>query len=243
MTRALFVFFVVFAYLFLVGPICIVYAVLRGNADILYRVGRLGCCMGIKLAGIKLNIKGRSHVDPKKTYLFLANHQGNCDPPALLLAIPQNVKFMVKKELNKVPVLNIVMRLGDFVFIDRKNRPSALQGMNQAVTQMQRGDSFLVFPEGTRTRNGKMGPFKKGPFLMALQAGVSILPITISGSYEVMPPTKFRLTPGTITVTFHPKIETRGLSPSSREALMQEVRRTIRSELEETERPVLNARN
>lgn len=78
---------------------------------------------------------------------------------------------------------------------------------------------------------------------MALQAGVSILPITISGSYQVMPPTEFRLTPGTITVTFHPKIETRGLSPSSREALMQEVRRTIRSELEETERPILNARN
>jgi 1-acyl-sn-glycerol-3-phosphate acyltransferase len=243
MARALFVFFVVFAYLFLVGPICIVYAVLRGNADILYRVGRLGCRMGIKLAGIKLNIKGRSHVDPLKAYLFLANHQGNCDPPALLLAIPQNVKFMVKKELNKVPVLNIAMRLGGFVFIDRKDRPSALQGMNQAVAQMQRGDSFLVFPEGTRTRSGKMGPFKKGPFLMALQAGVSILPITISGSYQVMPPTEFRLTPGTITVTFHPKIETRGLSPSSREALMQEVRRTIRSELEETERPILNARN
>ena len=237
MARALFVVVCVFAYLFLVGPICIVYTALRGNSDFLYRMGRLGCRMGIKLAGINLNIKGLDHVNPSRTYLFLANHQGNCDPAALLLAIPHNVRFIVKKELNRLPILNVAMRQGGFVFIDRKDRSSALQGMNQAVAQMQRGDSFLVFPEGTRTRSGSMGPFKKGPFFMALQAGVPLLPITISGSFQVMPPTKLRLNPGTITLTFHPEIETRGLSPSSRETLMEEVRQTISSELKETGSP------
>jgi 1-acyl-sn-glycerol-3-phosphate acyltransferase len=227
--------FILFVYLFLVGPIGILWTLLRSNSNALYRIGRLGCFIGIKVVGIKLNIKGLEHLKPGKAYLFLANHQSNCDAPALLLAIPRNVRFIVKEELNKVPVLNTCMRLGGFVYIDRTDRSSAVSGMNQAVAQMRRGDSFLVFPEGTRTRTGRMGRFKKGPFMMALQAEVPIVPITILGSFEVMRPTQFRLIPGTITVTFHPEIETRGLGLSSRESLLEETRKRISSALNETE--------
>lgn len=242
MVRTLVVVAIIFVYLFLVGPVGILYALLRGKPNILYHAGRLGCRIGLKLSGIKLQIKGLEQVDATKTYLFVANHQSNCDPPALFVTIPQKVRFLLKKELEKIPVLGRVMKLGGFVFVDRQDRVSAIQAMNQAVAQMQQGESFLVFPEGTRTRTGKMGSFKKGPFVMALQAGISIMPITIAGSYDRMPPAGFRITPGVITLIFHPAMETQALPFSSREILMEEVWRTIASELGEVRPGALRSR-
>jgi 1-acyl-sn-glycerol-3-phosphate acyltransferase len=213
----------VFGYIFLVGPFSIVYALVRGKPDIVYQAGRLGSRIGLTLAGIKLEIKGQEQLEPGKTYLFVANHQSNCDPPALLVAIPRDVRFIVKKELERIPLLSSAMRIAGFVFIDRKDRVHAVQEMSHAVAQMQRGDSFLVFPEGTRTRTGQMGPFKKGPFIMALQAGIPIVPTSLSGSFDVMPPAQFRIRPGTIKVTFHPPVEVRGLGSDDRDTLMNEV--------------------
>jgi 1-acyl-sn-glycerol-3-phosphate acyltransferase len=149
---------------------------------------------------------------------------------------------MLKKELRKLPFLGKIMRLGGFVFIDRKDRASALQGMEEAVAQMKEGHSFIAFPEGTRSRTGRMGPFKKGPFIMALQAGVPIIPMTISGSYEVMPPGRLKINSGTIRVVFHPEIETNGLGLIQREKLMTEVASIIASRLEDHEQPLVAVR-
>ncbi len=241
MLRALIVVCVVFGFAFLVGPFCIVYALIRGKPDILYGAGRLGCRLGMKLAGTKLQVRGLEQVEPHRNYLFVANHQSYCDPPALFITIPQNARLILKKELRKLPVVGTVMKLGGFVFIDRKDRGDALAGMNQAVRQLQHGDSFLVYPEGTRTRTGKMGPFKKGPFIMALQAGVPIIPVTVSGSFEIMRPTQFKLTPGTITLTFHSAIETKGLGSNHRDPLMEKVWKTIAMELGESESAFMKA--
>jgi 1-acyl-sn-glycerol-3-phosphate acyltransferase len=229
MLRAVLVVSTVFVYIFLAAPFSILYALVRGKPDIIYQAGRLGCRMGLMLAGIKLEIRGQEQVEPGRTYLFVANHQSNCDPPVLLMAIPRDVRFIVKKELQRIPLLSSAMRIAGFVFIDRKDRVNALQEMGRVVAQMRQGDSFLVFPEGTRTRTGQMGPFKKGPFIMALQAGISIIPTSLSGSFQVMPPTPFRIRPGTVKVSFHPPVETKGLDMDKRDALMKEVWETVAS--------------
>jgi 1-acyl-sn-glycerol-3-phosphate acyltransferase len=242
MIRTLFAIVVVSLYLLLVGPLSILYVLLGGNSKILYSVGRAGCSLLTRAAGIAVEIEGLGHVKAGKTYLFLANHQGNCDPAALFPAIPRNVRFMLKKELRKVPFLGKIMKLGGFVFIDRKDRASALQGVEEAVAQMKEGHSFIAFPEGTRSRTGRMGPFKKGLFIMALQAGVPIIPVTISGSYEVMPPGRFRIRSGTIRVVFHPEIETKGLGLNQREKLMTEVESVIASGLKGHEQPLVGVK-
>src|SRR5262249_8791238 len=152
--------------------------------------------------------------------------------------IPRDVRFLLKKELRKIPFLGTIMKLGGFVFIDRKDRVSSLKGMEEAVAQMKAGHSFLAFPEGTRSRTGRMGPFKQGPFIMAIQAEVPIIPMTVSGSFDVMPAAQLKINPGTIRVVFHPQIATKGLSLSQREGLMTEVTRVISSQLKEHEQPL-----
>ena len=233
MLRTGLVAFVIFGLIFLLLPFLIVIAWLRRKPDILYAGARLASRLGLKLGGVHLQVHGLHQVDRRKTYLFVANHQSYFDPLALLATIPQDPRFIVKQELYKVPILNIGMKLGRFVFIDRKDRGDSLRGMNQAVVQLQQGESFLVFAEGTRTRSGKMGAFKKGPFVIALQSGVPIVPITISGSYDVMPPTRFRIKPGTVTLTFYPPVETRGLKSNDRDALKEKIQNIVASNLAE----------
>jgi 1-acyl-sn-glycerol-3-phosphate acyltransferase len=223
MLRAVLVVSLIFSLIFFFLPFVILVARLQAKPDALYSVGRLGIRLGFRLAGIKLKIQGLERIDFTRSYLFLANHESLCDPPALILAIPQDVKFILKKELSRVPILNWAMKYARFIFINRKDRIQSVRSLNQAVRQMQQGASFLVFPEGTRTRTGKMGEFKKGPFVMAIQAGVPIIPVRVSGSFQVMPPTAFRINPGTIVLQFYPPMETAGLSTNDRETLRNKV--------------------
>ena len=123
------------------------------------------------------------------------------------------------------------MEMGGFVFIDRKDRVQSVSGMKQAVRQLQQGHSFLIYPEGTRTRTGELGPFKKGPFIMAIESGTPIVPISVKGSYEIMPPHRFTVKPGTVVITFHPPIATNSLQLADRERLTERVRETIASAL------------
>ncbi|MEW5976701.1 MAG: lysophospholipid acyltransferase family protein [Acidobacteriota bacterium] len=229
MIRTILALTVVFGFTFLVGPPGMLVALFQRNPRVLYTLGRTGCRLGFRLAGIRLVVKGSEWVDPSRTYVFLANHQSNTDPPALLLAIPHDVKLILKKELGRIPVLNWVMRQGGFIFIDRSDRTNAIQGMTRAANQLARGDSFLIFPEGTRSRSGELGKFKKGPFVIALQAKVPILPVTVSGSYDIMPPGRLRIVSGTITVTFHPPVETQDLTLDHRESLMDQIWNAIDS--------------
>ena len=235
MIRTVLTIVVVSLFLLVVGTVGVLYVWLGGSSKLLYSIGRVGCSLLTRTAGIRVKIEGLDQVKPGRTYLFLANHQGNCDPAALFPAIPRDARFILKKELRQVPVLGTIMKLGGFVFIDRNDRTSALKGMEEAVAQMKQGHSFIAFPEGTRSRTGRMGAFKKGLFVMALQAGVPVIPISISGSYKVMPPGRLRIKSGTIRLVFHPEIATEGLGLNQRENLMTEVAQVIASDLEDHE--------
>ena len=238
MLRAFFVVFGVAIFLFLVGPFCVLYALVRRSPDILYAAGRAGSRLGLYLGGVKLVIRGRENIESGRPFLFLANHQSYCDPPALFVSIPRNVRLILKKELRRVPLLGLIMEMGGFVFIDRKDRVQSIGGMKQAVRQLQQGHSFLIYPEGTRTRTGELGPFKKGPFIMAIESGTPIMPISVKGSYDIMPPNRFRVKPGTVVITFHPPIATNRLLLADREGLTERVRETISAALAEVEPPV-----
>jgi 1-acyl-sn-glycerol-3-phosphate acyltransferase len=237
MLRAFFVVFGVAIFLFLAGPFCVLYALVRRSPDILYAAGRAGSRLGLNLGGVKLVVRGRENIEPGRPFLFLANHQSYCDPPALFVTIPRNVRLILKKELRKVPLLGLIMEMGGFVFIDRKDRIQSVGGMKQAVRQLQQGHSFLIYPEGTRTRTGELGPFKKGPFIMAIESGTPIMPISVKGSYEIMPPNRFRVRPGTVVITFHPPIATNRLLLADREELTERVRETISAALAEVDAP------
>jgi 1-acyl-sn-glycerol-3-phosphate acyltransferase len=143
------------------------------------------------------------------------------------------VRLILKKELRKLPLLGLIMEMGGFVFIDRADRVQSIGGMKQAVRQLQQGHSFLIYPEGTRTRTGQLGPFKKGPFIMAIESGIPIVPITVKGSYEIMPPGHFRVRPGTVVLTFHPPVATHDLAAADREALTERIREMIAAGLDE----------
>ena len=237
MLRAFLVVIGVAIFLFLIGPFCVLYALIRRSPDILYSAGRAGSRLGLLLGGVTVIVRGREHIETGTPFLFLANHQSYCDPPALFVTIPRNVRLILKKELRKLPLLGLIMEMGGFVFIDRKDRVQSIVGMKQAVRQLQQGHSFLIYPEGTRTRTGELGPFKKGPFIMAIESGTPIVPVSVKGSYEIMPPDQFRVRPGTVVVTFHPRISTNALLLADREELTERVRATIAAALVESGSP------
>lgn len=213
-------------------------AVLCGTPDILYRLGRLGCCLGLRLAGIRIQTEGLEFIAFGQNYLFLANHQSYCDPPALIARVPRNVRLVLKKELRRIPLLGAIMSLGGFIFIDRRQGTKALKQMLAGAHQIRQGHSFLIYPEGTRTRTGRLEDFKEGPFALAIESGVPIIPVTVSGSFAIMPPLQLRLKPGTIKLTFHRPITTTGLRQSNRHSLINQVRQAIILSLQDSEKPI-----
>lgn len=232
MLRTLLVVLIGCGYTVLALPFAIIYAFVTRRPHCLYSVARQGFRLAMAVGGIRLKVEGHNPENITSTYLFVANHQSYCDPAAVFLALPHyDMRFMVKKELWGVPLLNVGMWLAGYVFVDRSSGFKARRSMTLAVGRLQSGHPFLVFAEGTRSRTGKLAPFKRGSFQLALEAGVPILPITIVGSYELLPPSKFRISPGAIRIVLHPPIETKHLASSDLRPLMKQVRDVIASAL------------
>jgi 1-acyl-sn-glycerol-3-phosphate acyltransferase len=154
------------------------------------------------------------------------------DVPAVLIHLPGEVRTLAKRELFRLPVLGVAMKLGGFVPVDRSNRQAAVASVQEATEVARSGASFLIAPEGTRSRTGKILPFKKGAFYMAIDSGVTILPISVKGAFELMPPGSFAIRSGTIEVIFHEPIPTAGFRHEDRRSLMEEVRNRIAEPVE-----------
>jgi 1-acyl-sn-glycerol-3-phosphate acyltransferase len=143
--------------------------------------------------------------------------------------IPRRMSVMVKKELFRVPILARLMRFGSLVPVDRRNRESGISAVRSAADAIRQGLNMTIYVEGRRSFDGKLLPFKKGPFYLAEECGVPVVPVTIVGSHYVMPKKRFAIKPGTVTVIFHPPIEPKDFG--SRECLMEKVRKAIESGL------------
>lgn len=202
---------------------------LSGNADFLYRVAMWLAWTGVQLTGVKVEIKGLERFDPKQTYIYMCNHTSNLDPPIVVPMIPRRSSVLVKRELFRVPIVGRAMRLGDLVPVDRANRDAAIASVERAAAVMKKGLNMVVFPEGTRSYDGKLLPFKKGPFYLAMESGFPVIPMTIVNSHELWPKGKLGIKKGTVTVVFHAPIDPKQFS--DRDALMAVVRSTIESAL------------
>jgi 1-acyl-sn-glycerol-3-phosphate acyltransferase len=205
------------------------WTLLTGDVSLLYRMTMWGAWTGVKLAGIRVKRVGLDKLDASRTYIFMANHVSNVDPPILMPLIPRRMSIMVKKELFRVPVLARLMRFGSLVPVDRGNRESGIAAVRAAAEVIRQGINMAIYVEGHRSFDGKLLAFKKGPFYLAEGCGVPIVPVTIVGSHYVMPKKRFAIKPGTVTVIFHTPIEPKDFG--SRECLMAKVRKAIDSGL------------
>jgi 1-acyl-sn-glycerol-3-phosphate acyltransferase len=184
---------------------------------------------GVRIAGVKVETIGLEKLDPARNYIFMSNHISNLDPPITLPLIPRRTSVMVKKELFKVPILGHIMLIGSLVPVDRANRDSGITALRDAVKVIEQGLNMTIYVEGKRSFDGKLLPFKKGPFYLAEECKVPIVPVTISGTEAVMPKARFAIRPGTVTVEFHDPIEPSDFG--ERDCLMAKVRASINSGL------------
>ena len=164
----------------------------------------------------------------------MSNHASNLDPPIEIPRIRERCSVLVKKELFRVPILGTGMRMARLVPVDRSNREAAIESVQEGVEVLRTGLHMMIYPEGTRSPDGKLLPFKKGPFHLAMESGVPIIPMTILGTYEAWPKHRFSLKPGVVTVVYHPPVDPREFS--DRDALMAAVRGSIASSLPEERR-------
>jgi 1-acyl-sn-glycerol-3-phosphate acyltransferase len=205
------------------------WTLITGNVNFLYRMGMWGAGTGVRIAGIRTRTVGLDKLDPQQTYIFMSNHVSNIDPPLLLPLIPGRTSVMVKKELFKYPLLGRTMRFGSLVPVDRGNRESGIAAVRYASQVIRQGLNMTIFVEGKRSFDGKLLPFKKGPFYLAEECGIPVVPVTIAGTHFIMPKRRFAIKAGVATVIFHDAIEPKDFG--SRECLMQKVRRAIDSGL------------
>jgi len=205
------------------------WTLLTRNASFLYRVGMRSAWTGIRLAGVRVRTVGMERLDPQGTYIFMSNHVSNLDPPILLPLIPRRTSVMAKKELFDYPLLGRAMRLGSLVPVDRGNRDAGIAAVRAAGEVIRQGINMTIFVEGKRSFDGKLLPFKKGPFYLAMECGVPVVPVTIVGTHEIMPKRRFSIRPGTATIVFHEPIDPKDFG--NRDSLMAKVRAAIDSGL------------
>jgi 1-acyl-sn-glycerol-3-phosphate acyltransferase len=209
----------------LAALICFPWVFITGDIRPLYKVGMWGAWTGVRLAGVRVKTVGMEQLDGNRTYVFMSNHVSNIDPPLLLPLIPGRTSVMAKQELFSYPILGKTMRMGSLVPVDRGNRDAGIAAVRAAEEVVKRGIHMTIYVEGHRSFDGKLLPFKKGPFYLAEQCQVPVVPVTISGSHSVMPKGRFSIKPGLVTVIFHKPIESAEFG--SREELMQKVRAAI----------------
>jgi 1-acyl-sn-glycerol-3-phosphate acyltransferase len=184
-------------------------------------------CM-LRLTGIRLEVSGREHIDPAQRYVILSNHASYFDPPALVLALGLQYRWVIKKELRKVPLFGLALETSRNLFIDRSKGSDALESIKRGVAQLPEGTSILMFPEGTRSWDGKLLPFKKGGFVIARDGELPVLPVTIRGSHDRLPKGTAVFSPGLIEIIVHPPVAIAGREVRE---VQEEVKGTIEGAL------------
>ena len=201
------------------------------DVRLLYWLSRKGIQIPLFLGGVKVRLVNPHFAHQHPTCVFVANHVSNLDPPVLFLVLPR-IAAVLKQALRRIPLLGYVMAMGSFIYVDRADRDSRRGAVAACVATLGRSISILIFPEGTRSRDGLLLPFRPGAFSIAIEAGVPVVPITVHGCRELMPKGQTWATPGTVTVMFHPPVVTKGMSAQDRATLMQQVRTTMENALQ-----------
>jgi 1-acyl-sn-glycerol-3-phosphate acyltransferase len=218
-------------------PWLIVWTWITGNPDLMYFTAMRAVRFGNRIAGIKVRVTGIENI-PASACIFAANHISNVDPLAFVPAIPRRVSILVKKELYRVPILAAAMRGAEFVPVDRKDAEAAAASVDRAVQIFQKGVSFAIYPEGTRSPDGRLRPFKRGAFVMAIQTGAPIVPVSISGAQHLMRRGDWTIHPGDVTVHFGAPIDASPYAMERRGELRARVEAAIASNLPADQQPL-----
>jgi 1-acyl-sn-glycerol-3-phosphate acyltransferase len=214
-------------YVLVTAPIGMLLAMTFGWTDLLYVFGHAGAQLGFSLAGMRFKVAGRENVPQGRAAVFCANHQSNVDPPVLYRAVHPRLHVLYKQEIDRIPLLARAFRMAGFIPIDRHNKESALRSIEAGASSLRSGHSFLIFPEGTRSKTDQLLPFKKGGFRMAIKAGAPIVPVAISGGRAAMVRGSFIIRPVTLTIRVGRPVETRAVDVEARDVLIERVRHEI----------------
>lgn len=224
---------VVLAFIFLF-PAAIIASLINDSGNQVHRVGKLWARIIIRTSGIKIDIEGQDNIPGGKPVVFACNHASQFDIPILYKALPVQFRFVVKKELFKIPLFGSAMRHAGYIPIDRSGGKAALRSLHEAAERVKNGASIIIFPEGTRSPDGRLRPFKMGGILIAIKAGCPIVPVAISGSHNVLPKGSLRVRPGRIKVTIGLPVQTMGpKGPIPKDIVTKEVRDSVSAMLEE----------
>lgn len=192
-----------------------------------YTIMRCWAFVLSKLMGLSFSLHGAEKVVPGTSYIVTPNHQSNTDILALVLVLPTRFRWVLKKSLLRIPLFGWALGRTGAIAIDRSNRSQSVESLRRAPEKLKGGWSVLIYPEGTRTPDGQLLPFKKGAFMMAVQTGIPILPVTTNGAFKVLPRDTIWFRPGHITVTIGDPIATEGLTEQDVPALMEKTRAEI----------------
>ena len=179
------------------------------------------------VSGIGVTVEGLANIDPSQSYIYMSNHRSNFDIPLLLGCLPIQFRWLAKAELFKIPIFGRAMSGAGYVKIDRSNRKSAFKSIEHVAAKMKNGVSVMIFPEGTRSEDGDVKPFKKGGFVMAVDTGTPIVPIILRGTRSIMAKGSWRINPGNVTLAIEKPIDTTGYTRDTKEDLIKTVRTVI----------------
>jgi 1-acyl-sn-glycerol-3-phosphate acyltransferase len=226
----------------LVLPCMMLWSALTGSADLMYSLSMTCVRIVARVLGIRVRVEGSENI-PAGVCIFISNHVSNIDPIALFPVIPRRLSVLAKKELFRIPILGIGMRQAKFVPVDRSDKEASIASVNKAIEYLGEGLSFAVFPEGTRSRDGRLQPFKKGAFRMAIEAGVPIVPVSLIGTLPLM--TKGRLTvqSGKVRVKFAAPVDTSVYDVEQRGELLARVHGLVAEGLPAEQQPEVEAGN
>jgi 1-acyl-sn-glycerol-3-phosphate acyltransferase len=215
----------------ILAPFLITLRLITGNENMIYSPVRFFVRLGLALAGVRVEVTGLERLDPNQAYIFTPNHQSFIEVPLFVTYLGRNPAYLAKKEVFKYPMFGYGIGLMGVVPVDRSNSAAAVESARRATENLRRGKSYIVYPEGTRSPDGRLLPFKKGAFMMAIDAGVPVVPVTISGATKIMPKGEIKVYPSVVRITLHDPISTAGYSKENVDKLMEQVRGKIASAL------------
>jgi len=224
-------------YILILGPPLLIFTFITKNPNPLYWTALHGVLFFVRAVGVRIRVKGAERIPPG-TVIFAANHTSSADAPAVVGAIPRRIAILLKKSLFEWPIVGQAFHLARFIPVERFNRESAITSLEKATESLQNGQSFLIYPEGTRSPDGRLQEFKKGTAVMAIKAGVPLVPVACSNAHRIMKKRELKIYPGEILVEFLPSIDSKEYTVEQRDELIERLHNEMAAGLPPDQRPI-----
>lgn len=206
---------------------CVIFSIIPDSENRIHKIARLWAKILLLMSNTKVEVIGARNITMGKPQIFMANHQSDFDILIVLAHVPGQFRWLAKKELFRIPIFGQAMRAAGYIEIDRYNHEKAIQDLEEAAKRIKDGKSVMSFPEGSRSRNRGIQPFKQGIFHLAIKSGVPVVPVSIIGSGEIMPKRSLKVTPGKVKLVIDKPIDVKKYSVDNRQELIDQVRKVI----------------